>query len=139
MGEKDKIVLRKVFTSDKYILRELEELLERIKNSFQIDKEKFYEILIATTEAVINAIQHGNKGDPNKRVFLNISSQKNKINVEVADEGEGFNPLIIQDPRTPENITKEHGRGIFIIRSFADAVHIKTGKTGTKVKMIFKI
>lgn len=139
MVEKDKIVLSKVFTSDKPILSELEELLGKIERTFKIDKEKFYKILIAITEAVINAIQHGNKWDPNKRVFLNISAQKHKINVEVADEGEGFNPLIIQDPRAPENIKKEHGRGIFIIRFFADSVQIKTGKTGTKVKMSFKI
>lgn len=139
MREEDKIVLNKVFVSDKQVVSELEESLGRIKKAFQIDKEKFYEILIAITEAVINAIQHGNRGDPNKRVFLNISAQKHKINVEVVDEGEGFNPLTVQDPLTPENITKEHGRGIFIIRSFADSVHIKADKTGTKVKMIFKI
>ncbi|MGQ9819139.1 MAG: ATP-binding protein [Candidatus Kapaibacteriales bacterium] len=139
MGKKVEIELSRVFTSDNQILSEVEKLLELIKNTFQIDKKKFYEILISITEAVLNAIQHGNKGDPNKRVFLNISADKHNLSVEVADEGEGFNPLTIQDPRTPENITKEHGRGLFIIQSFADSVRIETSKSGTKLKMFFKI
>lgn len=139
MEQKERIVLNQIFTSDKKILTEIEGLLKIVQNTFGFNKEKFYEILVAITEAVINAIQHGNKNDPSKKVVLNIFAEKGKMTVEIQDEGKGFDASLIQDPRTPENIIKERGRGIFLIRTFADSVHIETGKDGTKVTMTFRI
>ncbi|ROL59112.1 ATP-binding protein [Bacteroidetes/Chlorobi group bacterium MS-B_bin-24] len=127
------------FTSDKKILAEIEAILNRINNHITLKKGKFHDILVATTEAVINAIQHGNKFDPNKKVTLNITASKNKIQVIVQDEGSGFDPSTIEDPRTPENILKERGRGIFLIRQLSDSVTITTSSKGTIVEMIFII
>jgi serine/threonine-protein kinase RsbW len=127
------------FTSDKKILTEIEAILNRINNHIPLEKGKFHDILVATTEAVINAIQHGNKFDPNKKVTLNITASKNKIQVIVQDEGSGFDPSTIEDPRTPENILKERGRGIFLIRQLSDSVTITTSSKGTIVEMIFII
>lgn len=136
---KNEFEVERTFTSDKKILSEIEQTLKAFQDVFYFDNEKFYEILVSITEAVINAIQHGNKNNPKKKVFLKIRGESDKLTVEVLDEGEGFDLSSIQDPRTPENILKERGRGIFIIHSFADSVQLESGKTGTKVIMTFKI
>lgn len=137
--EENRIVVRKEFNSDRKILPELEGIFRQIQNLFQLSHEKFHNILVATTEAVINAIQHGNKFNLNKKVFFSVEAFDKKIIVVVQDEGKGFDPSNVEDPRTPENLLKERGRGIFIIRQLADSVSISSGESGTVVEMIFNI
>ncbi|MCX7908312.1 MAG: ATP-binding protein [Ignavibacteria bacterium] len=139
MKKKEKIEIIREFTSDRKLISELEEILTSIQLKFPFGKDKFHNILVATTEAVINAIQHGNKNDPQKKVTVKIIAENKTIQILVEDEGEGFDPSTLQDPRTPENILKERGRGIFIIKELSDSTSIVTGKSGTVVKMEFKI
>lgn len=139
MSEKNKLEFTRIFETDKRILSEIESIIIQIQKQFPIEKDKFHNILVATTEAIINAIQHGNKNNPDKKVKLTITANKKAILVIVEDEGEGFDPSKLEDPRTPENILKERGRGIFIIKQLADSTTITTSKSGTTVKMTFKI
>ncbi len=127
------------FNSDKKILSEIESILEKIKLKIPIGNDKFHDIIVATTEAIINAIQHGNQFDPSKKVKLSVSASSGHIQVIVQDEGTGFDPSTIEDPRTPENILKERGRGIFLIRQLSDSVNITTSNKGTIVEMNFYI
>lgn len=137
--EENRIVVKKEFNSDRRILSELEGIFQQVQNLFPFSHEKFHNILIATTEAVINAIQHGNKFDLNKKVSLSVEAFDKKIIIAVQDEGKGFDPSSVEDPRTPENLLKERGRGIFIIRQLANSVSIRSGEKGTVVEMIFDI
>jgi serine/threonine-protein kinase RsbW len=137
--EEKKITVKKEFNSDRKILSELEGIFQQIQNSFPLSHEKFHNILVATTEAVINAIQHGNKFDLNKKVLLSVEAFDKKIIIVVQDEGKGFDPSSIEDPRTPENLLKERGRGIFIIRQLANSVSIRSGENGTVIEMRFNI
>jgi len=137
--EEKKITVKKEVNSDRKILAELEGLFQQIQNSFPLSHEKFHNILVATTEAVINAIQHGNKFDLNKKVLLSVEAFDKKIIIVVQDEGKGFDPSSIEDPRTPENLLKERGRGIFIIRQLANSVSIRSGENGTVIEMRFNI
>lgn len=139
MSDIDKVEIVKSFKSDKKILTEIESILKTIQKQFPFGNEKFHNMLIATTEAIINAIQHGNRLDPSKQVTLKITASKNVIQITVQDEGEGFDPSTIQDPRTPENLLKERGRGIFLIRELSNSTKIITGKNGTTVIMDFFI
>ncbi len=139
MKQNYKIEVESIFTSDKKVLTEIENILKSIQKKIPFGKDKFHNMLVATTEAVINAIQHGNKYNPKKKVKLSILVLNNVMQIVVEDEGEGFDPSLVQDPRTPENILKDHGRGILIIKELADSTTITTSKAGTIVKMEFKI
>ncbi|MGB9770593.1 MAG: ATP-binding protein [Candidatus Kapaibacteriota bacterium] len=131
------IEIVKTFKTDKKILTEIESILKSIQFQFPFGDDKFHNMLIATTEAIINAIQHGNKYDPSKQVTLKIFGRKDLVQIIVQDEGEGFDPTIIPDPRTPDNLLKERGRGIFLIRELSNSTKIITGKSGTTVIMEF--
>mgnify|MGYP001120378839 CR=1 FL=1 len=139
MNTENEIYYYTEFTTDKRILGEIETILKKLHKHIPLDKGKLHDILVATTEAVINAIQHGHKFDPTKKVTLRVSASKTKIQVVVQDEGGGFNPDVIEDPRKPENLLKERGRGIFLIRQLSDSVKITTSSKGTIVEMNFKI
>ena len=87
-----------------------------------MNEDAYGNVLIAVTEAVNNAIQHGNK--ENETLSINVSVSDNEKNVcfSVKDEGQGFDFDNLPDPTAPENILKENGRGIFLMRNLADKV-----------------
>lgn len=97
----------------------------------------FNRIFLGISEAVNNAIMHGNKMNPEKNVFIKMNLQGNTMNVEVEDEGNGFNDLHLFDPTNGENIKREHGRGIYILSKIADELAFKDN--GRKVFIQFTI
>ena len=97
----------------------VEHLVVDVCEQMHIGKEKFGNILLAVTEAVDNAIIHGNKNNPDKKVELGYHSSKQDVTFAVTDEGEGFNINTITDPTTPEN-PESIGRGIFIMKALSD-------------------
>lgn len=137
MNSETILIFKAEFNSDKKILSEIESIFDKIKLKIPIGNDKLNNIIVATTEAVINAIQHGNKFDPSKKVKLRVSASSENIQVVVQDEGTGFDPSTVEDPRSPENLLKERGRGIFLIRQLSDSVNITTSTKGTIVEMNF--
>jgi serine/threonine-protein kinase RsbW len=110
----------------------VERMIEDVCDLFEVGEDNFGNILIAVTEAVNNAIQHGNKLDPTKNIHISFKSNNNHIYFKVQDEGNGFDFTRIPDPTAPENIEKPHGRGIFLMNSLADKVEFAdNGKTVT--------
>ena len=103
----------------------VERMIEDVCDLFEVGEDNFGNILIAVTEAVNNAIQHGNKYDPSKHIQISFKSSKNQISFVVQDEGSGFDFTKIPDPTSPENIEKPHGRGIFLMNSLADKVEFE--------------
>ena len=85
---------------------------------------------------VNNAIRHGNKNNANKKVKVTFAKFASKMQVTVADSGGGFDPAAIADPLDPENLYKDSGRGIFIVRMLMDEVKFNFTKQGTKVILI---
>ena len=78
-------------------------------------------------EAITNAIRHGNRNDAKKRVHIELHETKRGWAALMADEGDGFDPGAVPDPRTPEGMLREGGRGLLIIRSFMDRVEFRDG------------
>lgn len=115
----------------------VERMIEDVCDLFEIGEDNFGNILIAVTEAVNNAIQHGNKFDPQKNIHISFKSNKNQISFMVQDEGNGFDFTRIPDPTAPENIEKPHGRGIFLMNSLADKVEF--ADDGKTVKLSFNL
>jgi serine/threonine-protein kinase RsbW len=92
--------------------------------------------MVASLEAVNNAITHGNKANPQKLVDVEIEFDNDEIRITVSDEGEGFKPDKIPDPTLPENIEELSGRGVFLMTKLADS--IKFNEKGNSVTMSFK-
>jgi serine/threonine-protein kinase RsbW len=85
-------------------------------------KEDIFAVHLALQEAFTNAITHGNKMSPNKEVKIDYSVGSDKFEVSMTDEGEGFDPDVVPDPRYGENLYKPAGRGLLLMRSYMDVV-----------------
>ncbi|HTS03662.1 MAG TPA: ATP-binding protein [Thermoanaerobaculia bacterium] len=85
---------------------------------------------VALREALANAIKHGNRQDPAKRVYLSLGGGADAIEILVGDEGEGFEASAVADPLAPENQMKTSGRGIFYMKTFMDEVTFARGENG---------
>ena len=117
-------------------IRAVENAIDNITGDAGINQDNYGKILIATLEAVNNAILHGNKSDTGKYVDVEILIKNNELIITVTDEGKGFKPKEVPDPTRPENIEAINGRGIFLMRKLAD--EIEFNRKGNSVKMIFK-
>lgn len=85
-------------------------------------KEDVFGVQLAMVEAVVNAMKHGNRYDPNKSVHVVCKLGPETLRVEISDEGAGFVPDAVPDPTTNENLEIPSGRGIHLIRSYMSGV-----------------
>ncbi|MYA42452.1 MAG: ATP-binding protein [Gemmatimonadetes bacterium] len=91
---------------------------------------------VGLTEALSNAILYGNGGDPQKRVRVELRVRSGEVRARVTDEGKGFDPDAVPDPRLPENIPRPDGRGIFLMRALMDEVHYN--ELGNSVTLVLR-
>lgn len=106
-------------------IRMIESFIDNAKERFELDDDIYGNIMIAVTEAVNNAIKHGNANDRSKNVLLSLSLKDSLIKFVVKDEGTGFDYQNLPDPTAPENIEKVGGRGIFLMKHLSDEVEFK--------------
>lgn len=99
----------------------VEKLIDHVFAEYRVKEDYYGELLIAMTEAVNNAIVHGNKMDMSKQVLVTFNIEGNEMVFRVEDEGPGFDFNNLPDPTAPENIEKPHGRGVFLMRNLADS------------------
>lgn len=114
-----------------------ERLIDEACSRHGVHESHYGNILVALTEAVNNAIQHGNGLDPAKSVSLGYAVKGGRIFFEVRDQGAGFDFTNLPDPTDPQNIEKPHGRGVFLMRALADAVEFSDN--GATVAMAFAL
>ncbi|MBN2357681.1 ATP-binding protein [candidate division KSB1 bacterium] len=114
----------------------VEEKAEKLSRSAGFSDEDRDSMAIAVTEMIANAIYHGNKGDPKKKVTVTFYLYSDRICIHVRDYGGGFNPDKVADPLKPENLLKDSGRGIFIVRTLMDKVYFKFHKDGTTAVLV---
>lgn len=100
----------------------VESLVDQVCDRLKIKEDYYGNVLIAVTEAVNNAIEHGNKGNSSVNVDLFVGDKETDFCFKVSDHGDGFDYKNLPDPTAPENLEKENGRGIFLMRSLAEAV-----------------
>jgi len=110
----------------RWILSELE------ANNFS--QEDIFAVHLALEEAFVNAVKHGNKMDPDKEIKIDYSVDLDKVEISMTDEGDGFEPEAVPDPRCGENLYKTDGRGLLLIRSYMDVVEFN--KRGNSVHMV---
>ena len=115
----------------------LENLIEEIADKHNVSEDTFANMMTCLSEAAINAIVHGNKLDPDKKVIVNADVDGRRIVWTVTDEGDGFDYNTLADPTAPENLENLTGRGVFIIKHLADQCIFNT--KGNEVELHFKI
>ena len=119
------------------VRKDTEGFIERICEQSKLSDDYYGNILIALTEAVNNAITHGNQLDPNKKVNLNMETTTKDVEFTIKDEGLGFDYENVPDPTLPENLTKLSGRGVFLMKNLADEVSFE--ENGATVKLKFTV
>lgn len=129
----NKICLR----SDPKSLLSLESWINSLCENYCISSELYGNILIALSEAVNNAITHGNKNIVDKEAFVEAYIADNILVFTVTDQGEGFNFLNLPDPTLPENLEKPQGRGVFLMNHLSDGVVYQ--EPGNSVEISFNI
>ena len=127
-----KIIL---INSDFTQLKLVERFLLEIFKEYNLDEKNFNRVFLCISEAVVNAIEHGNNSDYNKTVFIGIDYNENLMDICIKDQGKGFNVENIQDPTAIENIKKVSGRGIHIIKSLSDGVLFNNKGNLVKIKV----
>jgi len=121
------------YKSNRKSVADLENLLIEHKAEINLPEEKFVNLQIAVSEAILNAIVHGNKEISEKNVYVKIENDERKITISIKDEGKGFDVNTLPDPTKSENLYKEHGRGIFIIKSLVDIFDCISDSNGTEI------
>ncbi|MFH1615427.1 MAG: ATP-binding protein [Planctomycetota bacterium] len=96
--------------------------------------DDIFGIHLSMEEAFVNAVKHGNRADATKKIKIDYSITAEKVEISITDEGNGFDPRFLPDPRVNENIYKPGGRGVLLIRSFMDLVEYN--RKGNCVRMV---
>ena len=123
--------------SDPKNINRVETFVERLVQQYKISPDIYGNILISITEAVTNAIKHGNNGDQTKSVCVKLKKASNQITFSISDEGCGFDFDHLPDPTSPENLLKIGGRGVFLMRQLSDDVTFS--ENGSTVEICFNI
>jgi serine/threonine-protein kinase RsbW len=115
----------------------VENMVVNLCEQMNIGEEKFGNILLAVTEAVNNAIEHGNQNNPEKTVQISYTSSPQEVIFTVSDQGQGFDLKQVPDPTQPESKDPEAGRGIFVMKHLADKMEFVD--KGNKVLLSFNL
>jgi serine/threonine-protein kinase RsbW len=95
--------------------------------------------MLAVTEASTNAIIHGNKSDETKSVAIDVTKEDNQLIIRVKDQGKGFDPAKIPDPTETENLLKDSGRGLYLMRVYMDDLKFNVTPEGTETILILNL
>jgi serine/threonine-protein kinase RsbW len=108
----------------------VENLIDEICVELAVNEDAYGNVLIAVTEGINNAIQHGNKYSKDLFIALAVANNSAEFCFSITDQGDGFDYDALPDPTAPENIMKENGRGVYLMRNLADEVIFEElGKT----------
>ena len=116
---------------------EVRSYVDSIVHKYRISPDLYPNILISLTEAVTNAILHGNCQDETKKVEIRLRKKEDPIAICVSDQRRGFDYRSLPDPTSPENLCKCGGRGVFLMHQLSDRLHFKYN--GRTVEMRFKL
>jgi serine/threonine-protein kinase RsbW len=122
--------------SDPNNLLTVEEFVNYFGTELGLEVDKLHNLLLSVTEATTNAIIHANKSDPTKKVRIFVKETENQVEVTIKDEGIGFDPKKVPDPTNPENLLKDSGRGIYLMRVYMNDVKYNITPDGTETILI---
>ena len=122
------------------MLEMVQTVLTHLSTLVGFDEDAAHYMSVAVRESVVNAMKHGNKSDEAKRVAIDFTIHADGLEIQVKDEGAGFDPALVPNPVAEENLLKAYGRGIFFMRSFMDEVAYSfPSRGGTVVRMVKRL
>ena len=130
--------ISKEVPSNPDLLPEIEEFVVNAIKKLNIEEEKLNNLALSVAEAASNSIVHGNNCDESKKVKIDIIIDDSMVTVKFKDQGSGFVLDQVPDPTEPENILKDHGRGIHIMKTFLDTLEYNFSDEGTEVVLKLK-
>jgi serine/threonine-protein kinase RsbW len=136
MNIENALIERVILPSDLSSVSQAESLVDKVCNHLTIQEDIYGNVLIAITEAINNAIIHGNCFNKDLSIEILVSANQEDLNFTIKDEGSGFDYTNLPDPTAPENIEKENGRGIFLIKNLSD--EIQFNDSGNEITITFK-
>lgn len=113
------------------------QLVDKVCEKYRLSEDLQGSLMISLTEAVNNAIIHGNQLDPAKQVNIHLQRRKDKICIQVSDQGNGFDYNKLPDPTCPEHICNCGGRGVYLMNELCEKMEYIDG--GSTVKMQFTV
>ena len=134
----EKQQLSYTFKSTLEELNRLPYILDQISKTFGLNSETEAKLMLTVSEAVTNAIRHGNKENPAKKATMIVTgTNHNELEITVSDEGDGFKPQEVPDPLADENLLKTSGRGVYLMKEYADKVSYN--EKGNELTLTFKL
>jgi len=130
--------IRASFTlnSDLESVNKAESIANEYAGKLGFGEEDTMKISMAVREAAVNAVLHGNAYDPAKHVQLSFDIDGARLMIKITDQGKGLDPANVPDPLAPENLLKQSGRGIFLMKTFMDEVKYRDLGPGTELTLI---
>jgi serine/threonine-protein kinase RsbW len=116
------LTLHVTIPSDLAEARRVQTEIEQALQQVRFDEQDIFAIKLALEEALVNAIKHGNQMDPAKKVHVACSMRADRFEVQITDEGDGFDPDDVPDPTAPENLERPCGRGLLLMRHYMTEV-----------------
>jgi serine/threonine-protein kinase RsbW len=114
-----------VIPSDLKEARRVQRHIEKKLNDTAFDAREIFGIRLALEEALVNAIKHGNRLDPLKKVEIQYTVEKDRFDIQITDEGPGYVPEHVPDCKSDENLTRPGGRGLFLMRHYMSEVVVR--------------
>jgi serine/threonine-protein kinase RsbW len=131
---KDNVEISKRIDNDSHLLKEVSREVTDELRVLGAKESLIFDIRVAMEEALRNAMIHGNKMDPGKKVKFEARVSGENIMITIEDEGKGFEPVKVPDPTDEDNILKTSGRGVYLIKHLMDEVKYENG--GRRVIMV---
>ena len=113
----------------------VEAFLKKVNRAVHLDEIQMHKLMVSLTEAVNNAIVHGNRSDEKKKVSIVCEILPGWLLFLVTDEGAGFESEKVKNPLSKKNLMKESGRGIFLMRTLMDKVEFESTTGGMQVRL----
>ena len=104
--------------------------------TLDFDEDERFAVAMALREGVNNAIEHGNRHDGAKRIDVQFLLHRDRLEIRIRDEGQGFDPGRLPDPLLPQNLLSSSGRGVFLMRNYMDELDLsRTSRRGGEIRM----
>lgn len=135
MAKAAKSIFRLTLRSVPKSIGRVEAYLNKINAAIGLDEIQMHKLMVSLTEAVNNAILHGNGSDPEKRVMVRCEVLPGWLLFQVTDQGKGFRADHVRNPLKDENLHRESGRGVFLMRTLMDKVEFERVEEGMQVRL----
>ena len=129
-------IIEKEFPSDPLLFPDIEKFVMDAVSDLNLNEDQLNSLALSVAEAASNSVIHGNKKDKSKKVLIKIISSNEEVRIIFKDFGKGFDPKNIPDPTAPENILKDSGRGIHIMKTFLTDLKFNFTDDGTETILV---